>query len=164
MIPSFLMLPGWFDMETMMTFKRLRSLTEDPSVVLTAVAKSPRGLLQASVSFSPRTTHYFDIIHQVENWGHGKGRIRRNPDKPCPEYNEARRISMQASIKIFSSIPFSVPFPSFARRTLGEREGKGPSPLCKRLHLSAYRERRKNSFLSSLVIKTIFSPLLCSLI
>lgn len=68
---------GWFDMETMMTFKRLRSLTEDPSVVLTAVAKSPRGLLQ------------------VENWGHGKGRIRRNPDKPCPEYNEARRISMQ---------------------------------------------------------------------
>ena len=65
---------------------------------------------------------------------------------------------MQASIKIFSSILFSVPFPSFARRTLGEREGKGPSPLCKRLHLSAYRERRKNSFLSSLVIKTIFFP------
>lgn len=68
---------GWFDMETMMTFKRLKSLTKDPSVVLTAVAKSPRDLLQ------------------VENWGHGKGRIRRNPAKPCPEYNEARRISMQ---------------------------------------------------------------------
>ena len=68
---------GWFDMETMMTFKRLRSLTEDPAVVLTALAKSPRDLLQ------------------VENWGQGEGRIRRNPDKPCPEYSEARRISMQ---------------------------------------------------------------------
>ena len=37
---------GWFDMEAMMTFKRLSSLTQDPSVVLTALAKSPRDLLQ----------------------------------------------------------------------------------------------------------------------
>ena len=37
---------GWFDMEAMMTFKRLSSLTQDPSVVLTALAKSPQDLLQ----------------------------------------------------------------------------------------------------------------------
>ena len=60
MMPSFSLLPGWFDMETMMSFKRLRSLTEDPSVVLTAVAKSPRGLLQASVSF--RLLPHFSLI------------------------------------------------------------------------------------------------------
>ena len=39
---------GWFDMETMMTFKRLSSLTQDPSVVLMALAKSSNDLLQAS--------------------------------------------------------------------------------------------------------------------
>ena len=47
MMPTFLLV-GWFDMDTMMTFKRLISLTQDPSVVLTALAKSPRDLLQAS--------------------------------------------------------------------------------------------------------------------
>lgn len=46
MMPTFS--KGWFDMETMMTFKRLSSLTQDPSVVLMALAKSPNDLLQAS--------------------------------------------------------------------------------------------------------------------
>jgi len=68
---------GWFDMETMMTFKRLSSLTQDPSVVLTALSKSPHDLLQ------------------IENWGHGRGRVRRNPSNPMPQLDEARRIAMQ---------------------------------------------------------------------
>jgi hypothetical protein len=68
---------GWFDMETMMTFPRLLKLTNDPCVVLTALAKSPKDLLQ------------------IENWGQGRGRVRRNPDYPIPEINEARRISLQ---------------------------------------------------------------------
>jgi len=68
---------GWFDMEMMMTFPRLLKLTTDPSVVLTALAKSPQDLLQ------------------IENWGHGRGRVRRNPNYPIPEINEARRISLQ---------------------------------------------------------------------
>jgi len=68
---------GWFDMEMMMTFPRLLKLTKDPCVVLTALSKSPKDLLQ------------------IENWGHGRGRVRRNPDYPIPEINEARRISMQ---------------------------------------------------------------------
>jgi len=67
----------WFDMETMMTFKRLSGLTQDPSVVLTALSKSPRDLLQ------------------IENWGGGKGRVRRNPEYPIPELSEARRLSIQ---------------------------------------------------------------------
>ncbi len=46
MMPTFPL--GWFDMETMMTFKRLSSLTQDPSVVLMALAKSSNDLLQAS--------------------------------------------------------------------------------------------------------------------
>lgn len=68
---------GWFDMETMMTFKRLSSLTQDPSVVLKALAKSSQDLLQ------------------IENWGDGKGRVRRNPVYPIPEVTEARRINLQ---------------------------------------------------------------------
>jgi len=66
---------GWFDMEMMMTFPRLKSLTEDPNIVLTSLAKSSNDLLQ------------------VENWGSGKGRIRRAPNKPLPELNEARQNS-----------------------------------------------------------------------
>jgi len=76
MMPTFPMV-GWFDMEMMMTFPRLLKLTKDPSVVLTALSKSPKDLLQ------------------IENWGHGRGRVRRNPDYPIPEINEARRISLQ---------------------------------------------------------------------
>ena len=33
------------------------------------------------------------ISFQVENWGAGKGRVRRNPNKPLPELNEARKLS-----------------------------------------------------------------------
>ena len=33
------------------------------------------------------------ISFQVENWGSGKGRVRRNPNKPLPELNEARKLS-----------------------------------------------------------------------
>lgn len=68
---------GWFDMEMMMSFPRLRSLTQDPNIVLTSLAKSSNDVLQ------------------VENWGAGKGRIRRNPNKPLPELNEARKLSEQ---------------------------------------------------------------------
>ena len=51
---------GWFDMETMMTFKRLSSLTQDPSVVLTSLSKSPQDLLQAS---DIAVSHYFNYIN-----------------------------------------------------------------------------------------------------
>ena len=51
---------GWFDMD-MMTFPRLKSLTQNSNIVLTS----------------------------------GQGRIRRNPNKPLPELNEARQIAVQ---------------------------------------------------------------------
>jgi hypothetical protein len=44
-------------MDAMMSFKRLSGLTENPSVVLAALSKSPNGLLQASIA------HYFDYIN-----------------------------------------------------------------------------------------------------
>lgn len=68
---------GWFDMDSMLTFKRLRSLTTDGKVVLEALQKSPHGLLQ------------------VENWGEGRGRIRRDPRKEMPEQSDARKIAIQ---------------------------------------------------------------------
>ena len=37
------------------------------------------------------------LIFQVENWGQGKGRLRRNPNYPIPELSEDRRLSIQVS-------------------------------------------------------------------
>ena len=52
-------------------------------------------------SFSKMCSNFFHgdsndngfISFQVENWGAGKGRVRRNPNKPLPELNEARKLS-----------------------------------------------------------------------
>ena len=58
MIPNFSL--GWFDMDSMMSFKRLGSLTQDPSVVLAALSKSSNGLLQAGDKYC---SHYFDCVN-----------------------------------------------------------------------------------------------------
>ena len=57
---------GWFHMDTMMTFPRLRSLTQNSNFVL----------------------------------GSRRGRIKRSPNKPLPELNEARQIATASKIGI----------------------------------------------------------------
>jgi len=60
---------GWVEMETMLKFKRLADLSSDPGVILSALKKSPSGLMEIT--------------------GEGKeGKIRRSPSIPLPENTE----------------------------------------------------------------------------
>ncbi|XP_015244170.1 PREDICTED: lupus La protein [Cyprinodon variegatus] len=58
---------GWVALETMLKFNRLKSLTTETSVVVSALQKSKTGLLEISED---------------------KTKIRRSPDKPLPELND----------------------------------------------------------------------------
>ncbi|XP_054281850.1 la protein homolog [Macrosteles quadrilineatus] len=59
---------GWVALETMLKFKRLASLTQDPAVIVEALIGS-------------------ELVQISED----KTEVRRNPDKPLPEESEARR-------------------------------------------------------------------------
>ncbi|XP_054272887.1 la protein homolog [Macrosteles quadrilineatus] len=59
---------GWVALETMLKFKRLASLTQDPAVIVEALTGS-------------------ELVQISED----KTEVRRNPDKPLPEESEARR-------------------------------------------------------------------------
>ncbi|XP_063242718.1 la protein homolog [Bacillus rossius redtenbacheri] len=61
---------GWVPLETMLKFKRLASLTTDPDAIITALTKSPNNLMEVNED---------------------RSKIRRAPDRPLPEFNEARR-------------------------------------------------------------------------
>ncbi|XP_061648692.1 lupus La protein [Phyllopteryx taeniolatus] len=58
---------GWVTLETMLKFNRLKSLTSDANVIVSALQKSTRGLLEISED---------------------KTKIRRSPEKPLPELND----------------------------------------------------------------------------
>ncbi|XP_061698112.1 lupus La protein [Syngnathoides biaculeatus] len=58
---------GWVTLETMLKFNRLKSLTCDANVIISALQKSTRGLLEISED---------------------KTKIRRSPEKPLPELND----------------------------------------------------------------------------
>uniref|UniRef100_A0A8C7ZUR0 Small RNA binding exonuclease protection factor La n=1 Tax=Oryzias sinensis TaxID=183150 RepID=A0A8C7ZUR0_9TELE len=58
---------GWVTLETMLKFNRLKSLTTENSVIISALQKSKTGLLEISED---------------------KTKVRRSPDKPLPEVND----------------------------------------------------------------------------
>ncbi|XP_038575828.1 lupus La protein homolog B-like, partial [Micropterus salmoides] len=58
---------GWVTLETMLKFNRLKSLTEECSVIVAALQKSKTGLLELSED---------------------KTKVRRSPEKPLPELND----------------------------------------------------------------------------
>lgn len=60
----------WIPISVLLTFKRLQALTEDPKVVVDSMLKSSHGIIEVSED---------------------KTKIRRHPDNPLPEFNEARR-------------------------------------------------------------------------
>lgn len=60
----------WVDISTLLTFNRLKALTEDPKVVAEALLKSANGIVEVSED---------------------REKIRRHPDNPLPEFNDARR-------------------------------------------------------------------------
>ncbi|RZB40165.1 la protein -like [Asbolus verrucosus] len=61
---------GWITLEVLLTFKRLAALSEDPEVIAAAVEKAENGLVEVSED---------------------RKKIRRNPDLPLPELNDARK-------------------------------------------------------------------------
>ncbi|XP_008326868.1 lupus La protein [Cynoglossus semilaevis] len=58
---------GWVPLETMLKFNRLKSITTESSVIVTALQKSKTGLVEISED---------------------KTKIRRSPDKPLPDFND----------------------------------------------------------------------------
>lgn len=74
---------GWVTLETLLTFKRLSSLSKDPKVIADALDKSDEGLIE---------------VHE------DRQSIRRHPERPLPEKNEETRkevISRTAYVKGF---------------------------------------------------------------
>lgn len=61
-------------MDVLMTFPRLKALSDDPKFIMKAVRKSQAGLIQ---------------VDQEGN------RMRRNPNNPAPEMNDANKKSVE---------------------------------------------------------------------
>lgn len=61
---------GWVDIKTLLTFKRLQALSEDPKVIVDSIQKSDEGLIE---------------VHE------DKTKIRRHPERPLVEQNEEVR-------------------------------------------------------------------------
>lgn len=64
---------GWVTLETMLKFNRLKSITTDISIIVTALQKSKTGLLELSED---------------------KTKLRRDPSKPLPEVNDEYKASI----------------------------------------------------------------------
>lgn len=65
---------GWVELSVMLTFNRLKQITTDTEAIVEALNKSPHGIVQVSED---------------------KAKVRRHPDNPLPEFNEARRKETQ---------------------------------------------------------------------
>lgn len=61
---------GWVKLDILLTFNRLKAISDDPKVIIEALEKSPNGLVQISED---------------------KQSLRRHPENPLPEFNEQRR-------------------------------------------------------------------------
>lgn len=61
---------GWVPLDVLLTFKRLKSLSDDKKVITDAIAKSDEGLIEISED---------------------REKLRRHPERPVPENNEETR-------------------------------------------------------------------------
>ncbi|XP_053667165.1 la protein homolog [Anopheles marshallii] len=61
---------GWVPMDVLLTFKRLKSISDDKKAIVDAIAKSDEGLIEISED---------------------REKLRRHPERPLPEMNEERR-------------------------------------------------------------------------
>ncbi|XP_053673458.1 la protein homolog [Anopheles nili] len=66
---------GWVPLDVLLTFKRLKALSEDKVVIADAIAKSDEGLIEVSED---------------------REKLRRHPERPLPEMNEATRKELYA--------------------------------------------------------------------
>ena len=75
---------GWVEINVLLTFNRLKALTEDAKLIADILDKSPHGTVQTS---EDRT------------------KFRRHPDNPLPEFNETRRKETQARTAYAKGFP-----------------------------------------------------------
>lgn len=66
---------GWVSLDVLLTFKRLKALSEDKKVIVDAVEKSDEGLIEISED---------------------REKLRRHPERPLPEQNEETRKEIYA--------------------------------------------------------------------
>lgn len=75
---------GWVEISVLLTFNRLKTITEDAKAISDAVEKSPNGTVQVSDD---------------------RSKLRRHPDNPLPEFNETRRKELQARTAYAKGFP-----------------------------------------------------------
>lgn len=75
---------GWVDISVLLTFNRLKKITEDAAAIADAMDKSNKGYVQVS---EDRT------------------KLRRHPENPLPEFNETRRKELQARTAYAKGFP-----------------------------------------------------------
>lgn len=75
---------GWVPLDVLLTFKRLKSLSEDKKVIADAIEKSDEGLVEVS---EDRT------------------KLRRHPERPVPEQNEETRKEIYARTVYLKGFP-----------------------------------------------------------
>lgn len=75
---------GWIEIAVLLTFKRLKQITEDAQAIADAIVKSNSGTVQLSED---------------------KLKLRRHPDNPLPEFNETRRKELQARTAYAKGFP-----------------------------------------------------------
>lgn len=75
---------GWIDISVLLTFNRLKSITEDATEIVDAMDKSPHGIVQISED---------------------RKQLRRHPENPLPEFNETRRKEVQGRTAYAKGFP-----------------------------------------------------------
>lgn len=80
---------GWVDISVLLTFNRLKSITEDAKTIADAMEKSSNGTVQLSED---------------------RQKVRRHPENPLPEFNETRRKEIQARTAYAKGFPLDSKF------------------------------------------------------
>lgn len=75
---------GWVDISVLLTFNRLKTISDDAAVIAEAVKKSNHGTVQVSED---------------------NQKLRRHPENPLPEFNESRRKELQARTAYAKGFP-----------------------------------------------------------
>lgn len=75
---------GWVEISVLLTFNRLKSITEDSKAIADAMDKSPNGTVQVSED---------------------RLKLRRHPENPLPEFNETRRKELQTRTAYAKGFP-----------------------------------------------------------
>lgn len=92
---------GWVPLSTMLKFKRLAALSEDPAVIVAALDKSDEGLVEISAD---------------------RESVRRHPERPLPEKNEETRKEVISRTAYVKGFPLDMEMPALLEFFKGMNE------------------------------------------